>query len=107
MDEVDVVVVDVQLFSAVEDEGFRTFVTVLDLTYALPGRKAVKSMVEAKHKEKATAEEQASAVTSINTDAYLAVTSHYLTSEVGHCTFGGETVPKDTLQLTLLRPVSE
>ncbi|MGL5596557.1 MAG: hypothetical protein ACRDDA_00215, partial [Aeromonas sp.] len=86
------VVKDTQPFSVVEDEGFRALVSLLDPTYILPTRKALKAMVAKKHielKEKAQAEVRKVAVvsltsdmwTSINTDAYMAVTCHYVTSE--------------------------
>ena len=89
---VDVIVKDAQPFALVEDEGFKAFVHLLDPTYNIPGRKALKRMVEAKYKatkEEAMAEvRKASAVsltadmwTSVNMDAYLAVTCHYITDQ--------------------------
>ncbi|XP_036069592.1 zinc finger BED domain-containing protein [Oryzias melastigma] len=42
---VDMVIKDSQPFSVVEDEGFRDFVDLLDPTYILPTKRALKSMV--------------------------------------------------------------
>ena len=89
---VNMIVKDVQPFTLVEDDGFKAFVHLLDPTYNIPGRKALKRMVEAKYKatkEEAMAEvRKASAVsltadmwTSMNMDAYLAVTCHYITDQ--------------------------
>ncbi len=86
---VDMIVKDGQPFSVVEDEGFRNFVKILDPSNTIPSRKSVKAVVEARYniiREKTMAEvKQASAVsltadmwTSINMDAYLAVTCHYV-----------------------------
>ncbi|KAI7806093.1 putative zinc finger BED domain-containing protein 6-like [Triplophysa rosa] len=86
---VTMIVKDTQPFNVVEDVGFRDFVHKLDPTYVLPTRQAVKAMVEAKYaesKEKAKAEvKKVAAVsltsdmwTSINMDAYLAVTCHFV-----------------------------
>ncbi|KAL2087200.1 hypothetical protein ACEWY4_018259 [Coilia grayii] len=83
------VVKDSQPFSVVEDEGFRAFVNKLDATYVFPTRQPLKAMVAAKY---AKAKEEAKAcvlkanavsltadmLTSINMDAYLAVTCHFL-----------------------------
>ncbi|KAL2087596.1 hypothetical protein ACEWY4_016424 [Coilia grayii] len=83
------VVKDSQPFSVVEDEGFRAFAHKLDPTYVLPTRQALKAMVAEKY---AKAKEEAKACvlkatavsltadmwTSINMDAYLAVTCHFL-----------------------------
>ncbi|XP_054634953.1 zinc finger BED domain-containing protein 4-like [Dunckerocampus dactyliophorus] len=87
------IVVDMQPFSIVEDKGFKAFVNLLDPTYIIPNRKALGKMVDDKYKatkEKAMAlVSKASAVsltadmwTSINMDAYLAVTCHFMTEEV-------------------------
>lgn len=86
---VNFIVKDSQPFSVVEDVGFKELVAKLDPTYTLPTRKAVKNMVEAKYeeeKEKAKAELQGVETvsltsdmwTSINMDAYLAVTCHFI-----------------------------
>ncbi|XP_076853561.1 E3 SUMO-protein ligase ZBED1-like [Brachyhypopomus gauderio] len=86
---VSMIVKDTQPFSIVEDKGFRDFVAKLDPTYVLPTRKAGKAMAEAKYqqeKEKAKAEVlkvpavslTADMWTSLNMDAYLAVTCHFI-----------------------------
>ncbi|XP_054635140.1 zinc finger BED domain-containing protein 4-like isoform X1 [Dunckerocampus dactyliophorus] len=90
---VDMIVVDMQPFSIVEDKGFKAFVNLLDPTYIIPNRKALGKKVDDKYKatkEKAMAlVSKASAVsltadmwTSIHMDAYLAVTCHFITEEV-------------------------
>lgn len=89
---VNMIVKDSQPFSIVDDAGFRQFVGVLDLTYTIPTRKALKEMVAEKfkeEKEKAKREvEKATAVsltsdmwTSIHLDAYLAVTCHFVNEQ--------------------------
>ncbi|KAM9364903.1 E3 SUMO-protein ligase ZBED1-like [Pholidichthys leucotaenia] len=86
---VDMLIKDTQPYSIVEDQGFRKLVEALNPNYVLPRRKALKAMVEARHKvtmEKAkTCLQQTSAVsitcnmwTSINTDACLAITCHFV-----------------------------
>ncbi|XP_048039087.1 zinc finger BED domain-containing protein 4-like [Megalobrama amblycephala] len=86
---VNMVIKDSQPFSVVEDEGFRGLIHALDPSYIIPNRQALKKMVALKYEEakrKAKAEmEKATAVsltsdmwTSINTDAYLAITCHYI-----------------------------
>ncbi|KAK7910500.1 hypothetical protein WMY93_015184 [Mugilogobius chulae] len=88
------IVRDTQPFSIVEDVGFRAFVRKLDPNYVLPTRQALKAMVEARYmseKEKVKAKvEKVAAVsltsdmwTSINMDAYLAVTCHFVEEKVG------------------------
>ncbi|GAA6216012.1 zinc finger BED domain-containing protein 4-like [Lates japonicus] len=83
------IVKETQPFSVVEDTGFKEFVAKLDPTYVLPARKAGKAMVEEKYrreqeKAKAAAQNEAAVSltadmwTSINMDAYLAVTCHYI-----------------------------
>ncbi len=90
---VDMIVKDGQPFSIVEDEEFRNFIKILDPSYSIPSRKTVKAMVEARYtvtKEKAMAEiKQTSAVslttdmwTSVNMDAYLGVTCHYVSDSL-------------------------
>ncbi|XP_068166147.1 sialate:O-sulfotransferase 2-like [Antennarius striatus] len=83
------VVKDSLLFSIVDDCGFKEFVGLLDPTYVLPSRRALKSMVLQRYEEEKT---KAKAVmarveavsltadmwTSINMEAYLAVTCHYM-----------------------------
>ena len=82
---VNMVVKDSQPFSIVEDGGFKAFVALLDPTYTMPSRKAVKNMVFRKYEEEKTkakaAMQKGQAVsltsdmwTSINMEAYLAVT---------------------------------
>ncbi|KAK1792605.1 hypothetical protein P4O66_012538 [Electrophorus voltai] len=86
---VPMIVRDTQPFSIVEDKRFRDLVANLDSTYILPTRKTVKPMVEAKcqqEKEKAKAEVQkvpavsltADMWTSLNVDAFLTVTCHFI-----------------------------
>ncbi|XP_078030269.1 E3 SUMO-protein ligase ZBED1-like [Epinephelus lanceolatus] len=90
---VNMVVKDSQPFSIVDDCGFKEFVALLDPTYTLPSRRALKNMVVQRYEEEKT---KAKAVmqkveavsltadmwTSINMDAYLAVTSHYVDDSV-------------------------
>ncbi|XP_058487194.1 zinc finger BED domain-containing protein 4-like [Solea solea] len=82
---VNMIIKDSQPFSVVEDVGFRELMHLMDPNYILPSRKALKAMVDIKYQEaKEKAREQvqkAVAVsltsdmwTSINMDAYLAVT---------------------------------
>ncbi|KAG9261818.1 zinc finger BED domain-containing protein 4-like [Astyanax mexicanus] len=95
---VNMIVKDLQPFTIVDDAGFREFVGILDPTYVIPSRKALKSMVEAKYtetKEKAKEEVQkATAVsltsdmwTSIHMDAYLAITCHLINEKDELSTF--------------------
>ncbi|XP_051244075.1 zinc finger BED domain-containing protein 4-like [Dicentrarchus labrax] len=87
------VVKDSQPFSIVDDCGFKEFVALLDPTYSLPSQRAQKNMVVQRYeveKTKAKAVIQrveavsltADMWTSINMDAYLAVTGHYLDESV-------------------------
>lgn len=91
MDEalVDLIVKDLQPFSIVEDSGFKTFVSMLDPTYILPSRHSLKTMVEQKYEEEknktkaAMLNVQAVSLTSdmwtsINMEAYLSVTCHFV-----------------------------
>ncbi|XP_053713383.1 zinc finger BED domain-containing protein 4-like isoform X2 [Synchiropus splendidus] len=86
---VDMVILDSQPFSFVEDKGFKKLVAALNPGNVLPTRQALKAMVEKRYeelKEKAKVlVSTASAVsltsdmwTSINTNAYLAVTGHFI-----------------------------
>ncbi|XP_073670235.1 E3 SUMO-protein ligase ZBED1-like [Paramisgurnus dabryanus] len=86
---VNMVIKDSQPFSVVDDVGFRELVHVLDPSYVLPTRKALKSMVDSKYEEaKEKAKEKLDNVvavsltsdmwTSINMEAYLAVTCHFI-----------------------------
>ncbi|XP_027130285.1 zinc finger BED domain-containing protein 1-like [Larimichthys crocea] len=86
---VNMVVNDSQPFSIVDDCGFKEFVALLDPTYTLPSRQALKNMVVHRYEmEKTKAKSVVQRVeavsltadmwTSINMDAYLAVTGHYV-----------------------------
>nr|XP_055071743.1 E3 SUMO-protein ligase ZBED1-like [Misgurnus anguillicaudatus] len=86
---VNMVIKDSQPFSVVDDVGFRELVHVLDPSYVLPTRKALKSMVDSRYEEaKEKAKEKLDNVvavsltsdmwTSINMEAYLAVTCHFI-----------------------------
>ncbi|KAJ0002708.1 hypothetical protein NQD34_007857 [Periophthalmus magnuspinnatus] len=79
---------DSRPFSIMEDEGFVELMKIVDPNYILPNRKALKEMIEKKYNEaKEKSKEQlqkASALsltsdmwTSINMEAYLAVTCHF------------------------------
>ncbi|KAG7463116.1 zinc finger BED domain-containing protein 1-like [Solea senegalensis] len=94
---VNMIIKDSQPFSVVEDVGFRELMHLMDPNYILPSRKALKAMVDIKYQEaKEKAREQvqkAVAVsltsdmwTSINMDAYLAVTCHFIDDEDQLCT---------------------
>ncbi|KAM9726418.1 E3 SUMO-protein ligase ZBED1-like isoform 2-T2 [Menidia menidia] len=85
----NLIVKDSQPFSVVEDEGFRELIHLLDPTYVLPTRKALKKMVEDKfYKTKEKAKEDIQKVTavsltadmwtSMNMEAYLAITCHFI-----------------------------
>ncbi|XP_048010537.1 zinc finger BED domain-containing protein 4-like [Megalobrama amblycephala] len=104
---VNMVVKDSQPFSIVEDAGFRELLHVLDPTYVIPTRKALKVMVENKYKEaKEKAREQLQKVaavsftsdmwTSLHMDAYLAITCHFIDENDKLCTIslGVEHFPK-------------
>ncbi|KAK0134083.1 putative AC transposase [Merluccius polli] len=81
----NMIVEDLQPFSIVDDKGFKNFVALLDPTYPLPSRQALKNMVVQKYEEEKT---KAKAVmqsveavsltcdmwTSINMEEHLAVT---------------------------------
>ncbi|KAJ4947657.1 hypothetical protein JOQ06_009690 [Pogonophryne albipinna] len=86
---VNMVVKDSQPFSMVDDCGFKELVALLDPRYTLPSRQVLKEMVvkryeEEKMKAKAVLQRveavslTADMWTSINMDAYLAVTCHYV-----------------------------
>ncbi|XP_068179073.1 E3 SUMO-protein ligase ZBED1-like [Antennarius striatus] len=89
---VNMIIKDSQPFSIVEDVGFRQLIRVLDPNYLLPSKKALKAMVNKKYqdaKEKAKEQVQKAAAVSItsdmwasiNMDAYLAVTCHFIDEE--------------------------
>ncbi|XP_019748743.1 zinc finger BED domain-containing protein 1-like [Hippocampus comes] len=86
---VNLVVKDWQPFSIVDDCGFKALVASLDPTYALPSRRALKKMVAEKSEEEkskakaAVGGAEAVSLTaetwsSIQTDARVAVTCHFL-----------------------------
>ncbi|KAK7881460.1 hypothetical protein WMY93_029869 [Mugilogobius chulae] len=86
---VRLVVKDLLPLSAVEDEGFKSFVKDLDPSYVLPSRKAVANMINElydKTKEKTKEDlKMADSVclttdmwSSINMDGYIGVTAHYV-----------------------------
>ncbi|KAJ3581313.1 hypothetical protein NHX12_016785 [Muraenolepis orangiensis] len=89
---VNMVVKDSQPFSIVDDCGFKEFVALLDPTFTLPSRRAQKNMVLQIYEEETKAKavmQRVEAVsltadmwTSINMDAYLAVTCHYVDDSV-------------------------
>ncbi|TWW54792.1 hypothetical protein D4764_01G0007630 [Takifugu flavidus] len=104
---VDMIVKDGRPFSIVEGEGFQNFIKILDPSYSIPSRKAVKAKVEARYtvaKEKALAEiKQTSAVgltadmwTSVNMDAYLGVTCYHVSDSLDLATVLLEDVPLET-----------
>ena len=80
------IVTDTQPFTVVDDKGFRAFVQKLDPTYQLPSRSTIKAMVERKYEEekrKTIVELEKVSITadmwtSLNMDAYLGVTCHYV-----------------------------
>ncbi|XP_049939053.1 E3 SUMO-protein ligase ZBED1-like [Schistocerca serialis cubense] len=80
---------DFQPLSIVEDTGFRRFVSLLDLQYSVPNRKKLRLMIEDDyHKQKEAvnlAVEDSTCVslttdiwTSLNSEAYIAVTGHFI-----------------------------
>lgn len=71
---VDMIVKDGQPFCVVEDEGFRKFVCILDPTYAILGRKAMKAMVDVRYektREKAIAEVKKASAVSLTANMYV------------------------------------
>ncbi|XP_049319320.1 E3 SUMO-protein ligase ZBED1-like [Astyanax mexicanus] len=89
---VNMIITDCQPLSLVEDVGFRDLLQLLEPSYVLPSRKAIKTMISQRYEEKKeqVKKELQSAVavsltadmwTSINMEAYLAVTCHYVDSE--------------------------
>lgn len=83
----NLIITDIQLFSIVEDKGFREFVKFLDLKYETPSAKTLKKLLFAKYeeeKEKVSEELQnndkicvtTDTWTSVNTDSFLTVTCH-------------------------------
>ncbi|XP_029942702.1 zinc finger BED domain-containing protein 1-like, partial [Salarias fasciatus] len=88
---------DCQPLSIVENEGFRELVQVFEPSYVLPTRKTIKQMVAKKYEEERERVkmevQQAVAVsitadmwTSVNMEAYLALTCHYINENLQLCT---------------------
>ncbi|XP_061794367.1 E3 SUMO-protein ligase ZBED1-like isoform X1 [Nerophis lumbriciformis] len=91
------IVTDCQPLSIVESEGFRELVQVLEPSYVLPTRKTIKKTLEKKYEEERERVklevQQAVAVsitadmwTSVNMEAYLALTCHYINDNLQLCT---------------------
>ncbi|XP_061905499.1 E3 SUMO-protein ligase ZBED1-like [Entelurus aequoreus] len=91
------IVKDCQPLSIVESEGFRELVQVLEPSYVLPTRKTIKKMLVTKYEEERERVklevQQAVAVsitadmwTSVNMEAYLALTCHYINDNLQLCT---------------------
>ncbi|XP_053708914.1 uncharacterized protein LOC128765169 [Synchiropus splendidus] len=89
---VAMVVKDSQPFTLVEDQGFRSLLDLLEPTYIIPTRQALKAMVEERfHAEMQKAKEEvqkakacsltADMWTSMDMEAYLGVTCHFITEE--------------------------
>ncbi|KAA0722277.1 Zinc finger CCCH domain-containing protein 13 [Triplophysa tibetana] len=94
---VNMVIKDSQPFSIVDDDGFRELLHVVDPTYVIPTLKGLKAMVKHKYKEaKEKAREQLQKVaaisltsdmwTSLNMDAFLAVTCPFIDDNDKLCT---------------------
>ncbi|XP_038124278.1 E3 SUMO-protein ligase ZBED1-like isoform X2 [Cyprinodon tularosa] len=88
----NMIITDCQPLSLVEDKGFRELVQLLEPSYVLPCRKAIKTMISQRYEEKkeqikkelksaAAVSLTADMWTSMNMEAYLAVTCHYVNSE--------------------------
>ncbi|KAI3357771.1 hypothetical protein L3Q82_015529, partial [Scortum barcoo] len=86
---VNMIIKDCQPFTLVENEGFRALMQLVAPSYVLPSRKTVKDLVDHKYEEEKekTKKDLQSAIavtltadmwTSINMEAYLAVTCHYV-----------------------------
>nr|XP_046250116.1 zinc finger BED domain-containing protein 4-like isoform X1 [Scatophagus argus] len=86
---VNMIIKDCQPFTLVENEGFRALMQLVAPSYVLPSRKTVKDLVDQKYEEEKekTKKDLQSAIavtltadmwTSINMEAYLAVTCHYV-----------------------------
>ena len=89
---VDLIVLDLQPFSIVEDKGFRALINYLDPKYVIPCRKTMKKFVDDEYVTKRRiiqAEvDAASAVcittdtwTSVNLDNIISVTCHYINKD--------------------------
>ncbi|XP_075999197.1 E3 SUMO-protein ligase ZBED1-like [Genypterus blacodes] len=120
----NMVIKDSQPFTIVEDVGFKELIHVLDPTYVLPTRQSLKAMVDKKYEEaKEKAKEKLQQVasvsltsdmwTSINMEAYLAVTCHFIDGEdqLGTILLGVEHFPSahtaDNLALAHTRFMEE
>ncbi|KAK7891903.1 hypothetical protein WMY93_023866 [Mugilogobius chulae] len=88
----NMIIKDCQPLSLVEDEGFGELLQLVVPSYVMPNRKAIKKMINQKYEEKKekvkTKLQSAPAVTltadmwtSMNMEAYLAVTCHYIDCE--------------------------
>ncbi|KAK7930059.1 hypothetical protein WMY93_006454 [Mugilogobius chulae] len=86
---INIIIKDCQPVSIVEDVGFREMLQVLEPSYAIPSRKALKEMIAKKYDEEkqnmkakllttTAISLTADMCTSINMDAYLAVTGHFI-----------------------------
>ncbi|KAM4534867.1 E3 SUMO-protein ligase ZBED1-like isoform 1-T1 [Fundulus diaphanus] len=91
------IVKDCQPLSVVENEGFRELVQLLEPSYVLPTRKTIKQTLAKKYEEERERVkmevQQAVAVsitadmwTSVNMEAYLALTCHYINENLQLCT---------------------
>ncbi|KAG7526053.1 zinc finger BED domain-containing 4-like [Solea senegalensis] len=89
---VNMIIKDCQPLSFVENEGFRELLKLIVPSYALPSRKTIKDLVSQRYEEEKekTKKDLQSAVavtltadmwTSMNMEAYLAVTGHYVDKE--------------------------
>lgn len=70
------IVMDSKPFSMVDDAGFRQFVGVVDPTYIISTRKALKDMVEEKfkeEKEKAKRELEKATAVSLTSDMWTSI----------------------------------
>ncbi|KAM9391553.1 uncharacterized protein KZ484_003063 [Pholidichthys leucotaenia] len=95
--QLNFMVKDCQPLSIVKSEGFRELVQALQPLYVLPTRKTIKQMVAKKYEEERERVkkevQQAVAVsitadmwTSVNMEAYLALTCHYINENLQLCT---------------------
>ncbi|XP_029316992.1 zinc finger BED domain-containing protein 1-like [Cottoperca gobio] len=89
---VNMIIKDCQPLSLVENEGFRELLKLIIPSYVLPSRKTIKALVSQRYEEEKekTKKDLQSAVavsltadmwTSMNMEAYLAVTCHYVDKE--------------------------
>nr|XP_054590355.1 zinc finger BED domain-containing protein 4-like [Nothobranchius furzeri] len=89
---VNMIIKDCQPLTIVENEGFRELLKLIAPSYVLPSRKVIKDLVSQKYEEEKekTKKDLQSVIavsltadmwTSINMEAYLAVTCHYVDKE--------------------------